>query len=122
MEIYGTIIRRTEVEQKTENFRVQKFILDASYRDNTSGQMYENTLEFQVSGNSIEKLAAISDNSRVKVFFSPQGKEVEKKDGSGKFIAQNLNAWKFELLIQNQNGTQQSTGNNQSTTGSVYQK
>lgn len=122
MEIYGTIISRTEVEQKTENFRVQKFILDASYWDNISGKMYENTLEFQVSGNSIENLAAISDNSRVKVFFSPKGKEVEKKDDSGKFIAQNLNAWKFELLIQNQNGTQQSTGNNQSTTGSVYQK
>jgi hypothetical protein len=120
MEIYGTIISRTEAEQKTENFTVQKFILDASYMNNQTGQMNENTLEFQVTGNTIEKLSAVADGSRVKVFFSPQGRIVDKKDGTGKFIAQNLNAWKFEILIPNQNG-QSNTTTQQGSVGNVYQ-
>lgn len=119
MEIYGTITSRTEVEQKTESFKVQKFILDASYMNNQTGQMNENTLEFQVSGNAIEKLAAVPDHSRVKVFFSPRGRVVDKKDGSGKFVAQNLDAWKFEILIPNQNG--QNNSNQPTGTVSVYQ-
>lgn len=122
MEIYGTIISRTEVEQKTETFKVQKFILDASYRDNTSGQMYENTLEFQVTGNNIEKFVAYPDQSRVKVFFNPQGRVLEKKDKPGeKFVAQNLNAWKFEQLIPTPNGTS-NTPTQQSNADTVYQK
>lgn len=120
MEIFGTIISRTEVEQKTENFKVQKFILDASYINNQTGQKNENTLEFQCSGNSIDKLAAVPDQSRVKVFFNPQGRVVDKRDGTGKFVAQNLNAWKFEILILNQNGQNNGT-TEQSGTGSVYQ-
>lgn len=123
MEIYGTIISRTEVEQKTETFKVQKFTLDASYRDNTSGQMYENTLEFQVTGNSIDKLAAVSDQSRVKVFFEPRGKVFEKKEKPGEtFIIQNLNAWKFEILTQNPNGSQPNTTAQSDSSGNVYQK
>lgn len=120
MEIYGTITSRTAVEQKTEAFKVQTCILDASYTDNRTGKTYENTLEFQVTGNAIEKLAAVPDQSRVKVFFNPQGRWVEKKDNSGKFVAQNLNAWKFEILIQNQNGTSGNTAAQQSNSGSVY--
>lgn len=126
MEIYGTITSRTAVEQKTETFKVQNFVLDASYHDNRAGKTYENTLEFQVIGNAIERLGEIPDNSRVKVFFNPQGKEVSKRDKpEEKFIAQNLNAWKFELLISKKNETASPTNSNaaaqQNNTGSVYQ-
>lgn len=120
MEIYGTITSRTAVEQKTETFKVQTLVLDASYHDNRTGKTYENILEFQVTGNAIEKLAAVPDQSRVKVFFNPQGRLVDKKDGSGKFVAQNLNAWKFEILIQNQNGTSRNSTTQQGGAGSVY--
>ena len=125
MEIYGTITSRSAVEQKTETFKVQTCVLDASYTDNRTGKTYENTLEFQVTGNAIEKLAAIPDQSRVKVFFNPQGRLVSKKDKpEEKFIAQNLNAWKFEILIPNQNGsvTQGNTENQQSDAGGVYNR
>lgn len=108
MDIHGTIISRTPAEQITETFKVQTFILDASWMNNNLHKMMENTLEFQVIGDNIAKLEAIPDKSRVKVFFSPQGKILNKKDNSGTFVAQNLNAYKFEVLmippISNSNG------------------
>ena len=120
MDIHGTIISRTPAEQKTENFRVQTFILDASWMNNNSGNMIENTLEFQVTGNNIEKLDVIADKSRVKVFFSPQGRWANKKDGSGKFVAQNLNAYKFEVLsTPPKSDNNETAGSN--NTGNVYQ-
>lgn len=114
MDIYGTIISRTATEQKTETFKVQNFILNASWMNNNTGHMIENILEFQVTGNNIEKLEAIPDLARVKVFFNPSGRLVDKKDGTGKFVAQNLNAYKFEVLTPPPKNT------NNETAGDVY--
>ncbi|MBO6184221.1 MAG: DUF3127 domain-containing protein [Chryseobacterium sp.] len=119
MDIYGTIDSRTPAEQKTETFRVQNFILDASWVNNVNGNTIENILEFQVTGNNIEKLEAIPDKSRVKVFFNPSGRMVEKKDGSGKFVAQNLNAYKFEILTTPPKGNANETAGT-TTQGNVY--
>ena len=93
MDIIGNIYSREAVEQKTETFRVQKFILDASYFDNYTQTNRENFLKMQVKNAGIEKLAAIPDSSRVKVFFSIYNKE----DGT-KGHAQNLSAFNFEVI------------------------
>ncbi len=97
MEIIGNIIGRKPAEQKTENFKVQIFQMDCGYVDNYTQQQRENYLEFQVSNANIDKIAAIPDGSRVKVYFNPRGRFYDKQDGT-KAIAQNLDAWKFELI------------------------
>jgi hypothetical protein len=97
MDIIGNIYSREAAEQKTETFRVQKFILDASYFDNYTQTNRENFLKMQVKNAGIEKLAAIPDGSRVKVFFSIDGGFYDKEDGT-KGHAQNLSAFNFEVI------------------------
>ena len=97
MDIIGNIYKREVAEQKTETFRVQKFILDASYFDNYTQTNRENFLKMQVKNAGIEKLAAIPDGSRVKVFFSIDGGFYDKGDGT-KGHAQNLSAFNFEVI------------------------
>lgn len=97
MDIIGNIYKREAAEQKTETFRVQKFILDASYFDNYTQTNRENFLKMQVKNAGIEKLAAIPDGSRVKVFFSIDGGFYDKGDGT-KGHAQNLSAFNFEVI------------------------
>lgn len=69
MDIIGNIYSREAAEQKTETFRVQEFLLDASYFDNYNQTNRENFLKMQVKNANIDKLAAIPNGSRVKVFF-----------------------------------------------------
>ena len=97
MDIIGNIYSREAAEQKTETFRVQKFILDASYFDNYTQTNRKNFLKMQVKNAGIEKLAAIPDGSRVKVFFSIDGGFYNKEDGT-KVHAQNLSAFNFEVI------------------------
>ena len=57
----------------------------------------ENFLKMQVKNAGIEKLAAIPDGSRVKVFFSIDGGFYNKEDGT-QGHAQNLSAFNFEVI------------------------
>ena len=51
----------------------------------------------QVKNANIDKLAAIPDGSRVKVFFTIEGRFYDKEDGT-KGHAQNLSAFNFEVI------------------------
>ena len=97
MDIIGNIYNRGAAEQKTETFRVQEFILDASYFDNYNQTQRENFLKMQVKNANIDKLAAIPDGSRVKVFFTVEGRFYDKEDGT-KGHAQNLSVFNFEVI------------------------
>ena len=97
MDIIGNIYSREAVEQKTETFRVQEFMLDASYFDNYNQTQRENFIRMQVKNTNIDKLAKIPDGSRVKVFFTIEGRFYDKEDGT-KGHAQNLSAFNFEVI------------------------
>ena len=97
MDIIGNIYSREAVEQKTETFRVQEFMLDASYFDNYNQTQRENFIRMQVKNTYIDKLAKIPDGSRVKVFFTIEGRFYDKEDGT-KGHAQNLSAFNFEVI------------------------
>lgn len=104
MEIIGNVLKRTPKEKKTETFEVQEFIVDCSYVDNYTQQKRENFLPFQITNKNIEKLEAIPDGARVKIFFAPQGRIFTKQDGS-EGCACNLNAFKFEVISTPQTNT-----------------
>ena len=116
MEIYGIMLNRSEIKQPTESFSVQEFFVDCSEFDRFSGQKkFENKLKFQVSNSKIEELRKVNRGDLIKILFTPQGREYEKQDGTGKGHAQNLNVWKIE--VTKASGTQQE----QQVTQAVYQ-
>lgn len=115
-EIYGIMLNRSEIKQPTESFSVQEFFVDCSEFDRFSGQKkFENKLKFQVSNSKIEELRKVNRGDLIKIFFTPQGREYEKQDGTGKGHAQNLNVWKIE--VAKASGTQLE----QQVTQAVYQ-
>ena len=59
MDIIGNIYSREAAEQKKETFRVQEFMLDASYFDNYNQTNRENFRKMQVKNANIDKLAAL---------------------------------------------------------------
>ena len=129
MEIYGLMLNRSEAKQVTDNFTVQEFFLDCSEFDRFTGQKkFDNKLKFQVSNSKIEELKKVNRGDLVKVQFNPQGREYDKQDGSGKGHAQNLNAWKIEVVKAKEQATQPVQNNQNSayrfeqpTTGSPAQ-
>ena len=67
MDIIGNIYKREAAEQKTETFRVQEFMLDASYFDNYNQTQRENFLKMQVKNANIDKLAANKEKELLEV-------------------------------------------------------
>ena len=97
MEITGKILQKNETRKISDTFSVQEFIADCG----TTNQMQEwreNILKFQVSNAKIEQLDKIAVGSVVKISFFPNGRWFEKRDGSGRDAAFNLDAFKFEIL------------------------
>lgn len=71
-----------------------------SYINNQTNR--ENFLKMQVKNANIDKLAAIPNGSRVKVFFTIEGRFYDKEDGT-KGHAQNLSAFNFEVIKMAEN-------------------
>lgn len=97
MEITGKILQKNEVRKITDTFSVQEFIADCG----TTNQMQEwkeNILKFQASNSRITDLEKISIGSIVKISFFPNGRWYDKKDGSGRDAASNLDAFRLEVL------------------------
>lgn len=97
MEITGKILQKNETRKISETFSVQEFIADCG----TTNQMQEwreNILKFQVANAKIEQLEKITVGSVVKISFFPNGRWFDKRDGSGRDAAFNLDAFKFEVL------------------------
>lgn len=97
MEITGKILQKNETRKISETFSVQEFIADCG----TTNQMQEwreNILKFQVANAKIEQLEKITVGSVVKISFFPNGRWFEKRDNTGRDVAFNLDAFKFEVL------------------------
>ena len=97
MDIIGNIYSREAAEQKTETFRVQEFLLDASYFDNYNQTQRENLLKMQEKNDNIDNLSEIPNGMRVKDYFTIEGRFYDKEDGT-KGHAQNLSAFNFEVI------------------------
>lgn len=96
MDITGVLLKKSEVQEKTEKFKIQEFYLDCTRYDQYTGERYENIIKFQVTNANIEKLQAVQEGYIVKVSFFPTGRffdyQGEKKH------AQNLNAYQVDFI------------------------
>lgn len=102
MEIRGKLLKKSDIQQKTDSFRVQEFYLDCSTFDQYTGDKWENILKFQVTNSSIDKLQPFNAGDILKVSFGINGRFFEYEDKETKQTkkshAQNLNAYGFELI------------------------
>ncbi|GIZ15533.1 DUF3127 domain-containing protein [Capnocytophaga catalasegens] len=102
MEIRGKLLKKSDIQQKTDSFRVQEFYLDCSTFDQYTGERRENILKFQVTNSSIDKLQPFNAGDILKVSFGINGRFFEFEDKETKQTkkshAQNLNAYSFELI------------------------
>lgn len=97
MDITGKIVQKNEERQITDSFKVKEFVADCG-NFNQVQEWQENILKFQVKNSKIEELNKIPDGSIVKISFFPNGRWFDKKDNSGKDVAFNLDAFRFEVL------------------------
>lgn len=99
MEISGRIKSIDALrEVGANNFKVQSFRLDLTRFDPNTGDEYANEAEFQCAGEKTSILSEVNEGDRVKVQFNIQGRDYEKRDGSGTGFAQNLNVFKIEVV------------------------
>ncbi len=94
MDIIGTMLNKSEIQEFSSGFKTQEFYLDCSTYDQNTGQKYDNILRFQVIGDKISLLTGFNKGQKIKVFFNPKGKLYEKDGKKGQ--VQNLNVWKIE--------------------------
>lgn len=106
MEITGKLIEKGQIEEfGDKGFKVQKFKIDLTTYNQQNGQEYPNKAEFQVTGNNTEQMAAVQIGDKIKVEFAIEGRDVDKKDKSGKIFIQNLKAWKVSVVEQGVSAT-----------------
>lgn len=98
MEIQGTLLKKSLIQEKTEKFKIQEFYLDCSRFDQYTGDKYENIIKFQVVNNNIEKLHPIKEGDIIKVYYVINGRFFEH-NGERKH-AQNLTAYNFENVFK----------------------
>lgn len=102
MEIRGKLLKKSDIKQKTDGFRLQEFYLDCSTFNQYTGDKRENILKFQVTNSSIDKLQPFNAGDILKVTFGIKGRFFEFEDKETKQTkkshAQNLDAYGFELI------------------------
>lgn len=89
----GRLHSATATEQKTDTFRIRKFVLEVT--ENANGQSYTNFAEFQLVNNNCDILNNFQRGQNVTVHFNVRGQIWTNPQGVDKCIT-NLNAWKIE--------------------------
>ena len=96
MEITGKLHSIGEVKTFPSGFMLEEFYLDLTRFDSMTGEKYSNHAKFQ-NANERLNLQQFNIGDVVKLSFSIRGNSFAKEDGSTGF-AQNLNAYKIELV------------------------
>jgi hypothetical protein len=96
MEIVGKLKEIKEVKEISENFRVQRVIVDLSIFDRYTGELQENFAEIQFSNKVIETLSAFKVGDMVKVHFYIKGAYVKSKASDDIIFVQNVVGYKIE--------------------------
>lgn len=104
----GTLYSATGIEQKTESFRVRKFILEVN--SSAGGTEYKNYIGFQLVNNNVALLDAFQPGQPVTVHFDVRGSLYKDT------CITNLNAWKIEPAAAAQPAPQQAWGPQQQAT------
>lgn len=98
MELQGKFLQKGELRTFDSGYQSIEFYLDCKKFNSNTGEPIENLLKLQLGGSKIDLLEGIQKGDKIKVYFNIQGRLYDKKDGTGKGHAQNLEVWKIEKI------------------------
>lgn len=114
-EITGKLVAKYDIVQRTETFRTREFVIEKT--EDIGGRMITNYVKFQ----SVQDRTAIIDRfntgDEVKVSFNIKGTRWEK-NGNVNYIT-NLDAWRVELLNNNQSQPASAPANESFSSGPI---
>lgn len=114
-EITGKLVAKYDIVQRTETFRTREFVIEKT--EDIGGRMITNYVKFQ----SVQDRTAIIDRfntgDEVKVSFNIKGTRWEK-NGNVNYIT-NLDAWRVELLNNNQSQPASTPANESFSSGPI---
>jgi hypothetical protein len=93
-ELTGTLVFKTETQQRTEKFKVRDFVVEVT--EEVKDKTYSQLIKIQASNERTAVLDDINIGDEVKVHFNLRGSKWEK-DGKTSYFT-NLDAWKIEKL------------------------
>jgi len=99
IEITGKIHHIAETVFVTDKFSKREFVLHIEDEKNSK---YDDFIQLQMTMDNCDRLNGLHFGDKVKVQVNVRGREWEKKDGSGKAYFNTLEAWKIEVVEQNQ--------------------
>ena len=92
-EIEGTLHKIFDIESKSSSFQTREFVI-------TTEGTYPQYVKFQLTQDKCGVIDGCQEGEKIKVSFDLRGREWQ-----GKYFT-NLNAWKVEKLVQNNQGFQ----------------
>ena len=102
MNVKGALLKTMPVRQISETFKIQEFYLDTSSYNNMTGDKYANIVKMQIVNDKVDisdfKIGQVLD-----VGFYINGRQFDKKDGSGKGFSQNITAHNVEPALNTAN-------------------
>lgn len=92
-EIEGILHKKFDVESKSSSFQTREFVI-------TTEGTYPQYVKFQLTQDKCGVIDSCEEGEKVKVSFDLRGREWQ-----GKYFT-NLNAWKVDKVVQNNQGFQ----------------
>lgn len=95
LEIIGTIHHIADTQVISDKFSKREFVL---YVEDEAYPQYSDHILLQLTQDKCDVIDAYGFRDKVKVQVNLQGREYERKDGTGKAYFNSLNAWKIEMI------------------------
>ena len=97
--IEGKLLVKYDTQAVSDRFRKREFVL---YKEeNNNGQVFEDTIKFQLTQDRCDILDTFNIDDDIKVTFNVKGNKWEKEGTTSYFT--NLDAWKIEAMDSVQN-------------------
>ena len=94
-ELEGKLIVKNDTIQVSEQFKKREFVIEKE--ENAGGNVFTETIKFQLVQNKVDLLDAFNVGDQLKVSFNIKGNKWEKDGKTSYFV--NLDAWKVQVSI-----------------------
>lgn len=99
-ELAGKLIVKGDTQQISERFKKREFVLEKE--ENNGGNVFTDTIKFQLVQDKCDLLDNIKMDDQIKVSFNIRGNKWEKNGTVSYFV--NLDAWRIEKLSGSDQG------------------